>query len=153
MLHLVAQSGLTLCDPMGCSLSGSFVHRVLQQEYWSGSPCPPPGDLPNPGIKPRSPALQADSLPAEPQGSPRTLEWVAYPFFRGSSQPRNQTGVSYTAGWFFTCWATREPIYVHVFIQIKGLPVRESNYTKTQVWMWCCLHHVIFLTPITHIMF
>ena len=40
-------------------------------EYWSGSPFPSPGDLPNPGIKPRSPALQADSLPAEPQGKPK----------------------------------------------------------------------------------
>ena len=37
-------------------------------EYWSGWPFPSPGDLPNPGIKPRSPSLQADSLPAEPQG-------------------------------------------------------------------------------------
>ena len=37
-------------------------------EYWNGLPFPSPGDLPNPGIKPRSPALQADSLPAEPQG-------------------------------------------------------------------------------------
>ena len=36
-------------------------------EYWSGWPFPSPGDLPNPGIKPRSPALQEDSLPAEPQ--------------------------------------------------------------------------------------
>ena len=40
-------------------------------EYWSGQPFPPPGDLPNPGIEPRSPALQADSLPAEPQGKPK----------------------------------------------------------------------------------
>ena len=39
-------------------------------EYWSGSPFPSPGDLPNPGIKPRSPTLQADLLPAEPQGKP-----------------------------------------------------------------------------------
>ena len=39
-----------------------------RQEYWSGLPCPPPGDLPNPGIKPRSPALQVDSLPSEPPG-------------------------------------------------------------------------------------
>ena len=39
-----------------------------RQEYWYGLPCPPPGDLPNPGIKPRSPALQADSLPSEPPG-------------------------------------------------------------------------------------
>ena len=34
-----------------------------RQEYWSGLPCPPPGDLPYPGVKPGSPALQADSLP------------------------------------------------------------------------------------------
>ena len=37
-------------------------------EYWSGQLFPSPGDLPNPGIKPRYPALQVDSLPAEPQG-------------------------------------------------------------------------------------
>ena len=40
-------------------------------EYWSGQPFPSPGDLPNPGIKPRSPTLQLDSLPAEPQGKPK----------------------------------------------------------------------------------
>ena len=39
-------------------------------EYWSGQPFPSPGDLPNPGIEPRSPTLQADSLPVEPQGKP-----------------------------------------------------------------------------------
>ena len=39
-------------------------------EYWSGLPFPAPGDLPNPGIEPGSPALQADSLPAEPPGKP-----------------------------------------------------------------------------------
>ena len=40
-------------------------------EYWSGYPFPYPGDLPNPGIEPRSSTLQADSLPAEPQGKPK----------------------------------------------------------------------------------
>ena len=40
-------------------------------EYWSGEPFPSPGDLPDPGIKPGSPALQADSSPAEPQGKPK----------------------------------------------------------------------------------
>ena len=39
-----------------------------RQEYWSGLPYPPPGDLPNPGVEPRSPAFQVDSLPAETQG-------------------------------------------------------------------------------------
>ena len=42
-----------------------------RQEYWSGLPFPSPGDLPNPGIKPRSPALQADTLTSEPPGKPR----------------------------------------------------------------------------------
>ena len=42
-----------------------------RSEYWSAWPIPSPGDLPNPGIKPRSPTLQADSLPAEPQGKPK----------------------------------------------------------------------------------
>ena len=41
------------------------------KEYWSGLPCPPPGDLPNPAIEPRSPTLQADSLPSEPRGKPK----------------------------------------------------------------------------------
>ena len=41
-----------------------------REEYWSGFPFPSPGDLPNPGIEPRSPALQADALLSEPQGSP-----------------------------------------------------------------------------------
>ena len=44
--------------------------EISRQEYWSGLPFPFPGDLPNPEIKPRSPTLQADSLPSEPPGKP-----------------------------------------------------------------------------------
>ena len=65
-LSLVAQWCLTLCHPMDCSPSGSS-----RQEYWSGLPSPPPGDLPNPGIEPRSPTLQVDSLPSEPPVKPK----------------------------------------------------------------------------------
>ena len=43
--------------------------EFFRQEYWSGLLCPSPGDCPNPGIKPRSPTLQADSLPSEPSGT------------------------------------------------------------------------------------
>ena len=43
-------------------------HGLSRQEDWSGLPCPPPGDLPNPVIEPRSPALQEDSLLSEPPG-------------------------------------------------------------------------------------
>ena len=66
----VAQLCPTLCDPMDCNPQGSSVHGISQQEYWSGLPFPPPGDLPDPGIKPVSPGLQANSLPTEPRGSP-----------------------------------------------------------------------------------
>ena len=45
-----------------------------RQEYWSGVPLPSPGGLPNPGIEPRSPALQADALPSEPPGRPLDRE-------------------------------------------------------------------------------
>ena len=70
VLCLVSQSCPTLCDPMDCSPPGSCVHGILQARILEWLPCPTPGDLPNPGIKPRSPALQADSLPSEPPGKP-----------------------------------------------------------------------------------
>ena len=56
-------------QPHSCSPPGSSVQAI----YWSGLPCPPPGDLPNPGIKSRSFTLQADSLPAEPPWKPIDL--------------------------------------------------------------------------------
>ena len=48
----------------------------FRQEYWNGLPCLPPEDLLNPGIKPMSPALQADSLPTEPPGKPLKMETI-----------------------------------------------------------------------------
>ena len=73
-LCLVTQSCLTLCDPMNYSPARLFCPwRFFRQEYWSGLPCPPPGDLPNPEIKPRSPAVQVNSLPSEPPGNPNQL--------------------------------------------------------------------------------
>ena len=64
---------LTLCDPMDCTPPGSSAHEILQQEYCNGLPFPSPGDLANPGIKPGSPALQADSLPTESEGKPSII--------------------------------------------------------------------------------
>ena len=51
-----------------CSQPDASVRGFPRLEYWSGLPFLPSGDLPNPGIEPRSPALQADSLPLEPPG-------------------------------------------------------------------------------------
>ena len=67
---LVAQSCLTLCDPMDCSPPGSSLHGILQARIWSGLPFPSLGDLPDPGIEPGAPALQADALPTELLGKP-----------------------------------------------------------------------------------
>ena len=68
----VAQSCLTLCDPMDCSLAyqAPLSMDFSRKEYWNGLPFPSPEDHPDPGIKPGSPALEADSLPSEPPGKP-----------------------------------------------------------------------------------
>ena len=68
-----AQSCLTLCDPMDYSPPGSSVHGILQATIQSELPCPPPGDLPDPGIELAplmSPARQMGSLPLAPLGKP-----------------------------------------------------------------------------------
>ena len=59
--------------PWTVALQAPLSMGFSRQEYWSGLPCPPPGDLPNPGIQPRFPALQADSLPSVPPGKPKRL--------------------------------------------------------------------------------
>ena len=88
----VAQLCLTLCNPMDLSMEFS------RPEYWSGQPFPSPVDLPNPGIKPRPPALQVDSLPAEPPGKPKNTGVGGLSLLQQISRPRNRTGVSCTTG-------------------------------------------------------
>ena len=67
----VSQLCPTLSDPMDCSLPGSSIHGIFQAIVleWIAISFSR-GDLPNPGIEPRSPALQMDSLPDEPEGKP-----------------------------------------------------------------------------------
>ena len=75
----VAQPYLTLCNPIACSLPSSSVHGILQVrvlEWVANSFSKIPGDRPNPGIKPGSPALQADSLPTEPLEKPYTYTYT-----------------------------------------------------------------------------
>ena len=66
ILVKVAQLCPTLCNPMDYT-----VHGILQARILEWVPFPSPGDLPNPGTEPRSPALQEDSLPAESPGKPK----------------------------------------------------------------------------------
>ena len=73
----VAQSCVT---PWTVACQALLSMEFSRQKYLSRLPCPPPGDLPNSGIKPRSPTLQVDSLQFVPSGKPRILKWIAYPF-------------------------------------------------------------------------
>ena len=119
VLCLVAQSCLTLCDAVNCSPWGSSVrgdspgkktgvdcHAYLQRIF--------PTQGSNPGLSHCRWILHCLSH----QGSPRILEWVAYPFSRESSWPRNGTRVSYITGEFFTSWATREALSSYQFSSV-----------------------------------
>ena len=68
-----------------------------RQEYWSGSPFPSPGDLPDPGIEPKSPTLQADALTSEPPGKPdikkRWQEYTEELYKKDLHDPYNHDGV------------------------------------------------------------
>ena len=108
---LVAQSCLTLCDLMDCSLPGSSVHGNSPGKK-TGVGCHAflQGIFTTQGSNPGLSCIAGRFFfyHLSHQGSPQILEWVAYPFSRGSSWPRNQTGVPCIAGEFFASWATRE---------------------------------------------
>ena len=110
------QSCLTLCDPMDCSLPGSSVRGVLQARILEWVAMPSSKGSSQPRNRTYVSSTAGNSLPTEPPGrlcnpmdytvhgipQARILEWVAFLFFRGSSQPRDQTQVSHIAGGFFT---------------------------------------------------
>ena len=103
----VAQSCPTLSDPMNCSLPGSSVHGIFHARVLEWGAITFSMDYIVYGI------LQA-----------RILEWVAYPFSRGSSQPRNRTGVSCIEGRFFTIRATTVTTWYDIAICIPGKRAR-----------------------------
>ena len=100
---------------------GILQARILEWEY-------SPGDLPNPGIEPSIPYYRWILYQLSHKGSPRMLEWVAYPFSSGSSWPRNQIWAC-IAGGFFTNWAMREaPERIFQFLLVPVyLPKRRKG--------------------------
>ena len=109
VLCLVTQSCLTLLDPMNCSLPGFSVHGDYPGKN-TGVGCHAHlrGIFLTQGLNPCLLPCRQILYCLSHQGSPRILDWVAYPFSRGSSWPRNCTAVSCITGRFFTSWATRE---------------------------------------------
>ena len=120
VLCWVIQSRLTLCDPMNCSPPDSSVHGDSPGKN-TGVGCHAllQGIFPTQGSNPGLPHYRQILYHLSHQGSSEILEWVAYPFSRGTSRPRNWTRVSCISGRFFTSWATRE-ILLMLLIQWKA---------------------------------
>ena len=101
-----------------------------RQEHWSGLPCPPPGDLPNPGIKPRSLLLQVDSLPSELLEKPPNTGVGSLSFLQGIflTQESNQ-------GFLHFSWILYQLSY-------QGRPIREvlvSIWRESEIKLFCQL--------------
>ena len=107
VLCLVAHSCPTLCDPKDCSPPGSSVHGDSTGKNTEvGCHALLQGVFPTQGSNPGHLHCGQILHHLSHQGRPRILAWVAYPFSRGTSRPRNQTRVSWIVGGFFTSWAT-----------------------------------------------
>ena len=111
VLCLVTQSCPTLCDPVDCNPPGSFVHGDSPGKN-TGEGCHSllQGIFPTQGSNSGLPHCKWILYHLSHQGSPQTPEWVAYPFSRGPSRPRNQTEVSYITRELFTSRATRKAL-------------------------------------------
>ena len=119
VLCLVAQLCLTLWGPMDCSPPGSSVHGDSPGKN-AGMSCHAllQGIFPTEGLNPDVPHFRWIIYCLSHQGSPRILQWVAYPVSRRSSQPRNWAGVSCITRGFLTSWAPREARFWCVSYQI-----------------------------------
>ena len=89
MLLLNRFSHVQLCDPLPVAHQAPLSMEFSRQENWSELPCPPLGDLPNPGIKPRSPTLQTDSLPAEPTFRSQPIRLIFFCFINTDAMWEN----------------------------------------------------------------
>ena len=117
---------------MHCTPPAPLSMTFLRQEYWSGLPIPPPGDLPNPGIEPRSPSLQADSLPAELLSLHQTYSfywcWVLPRCWR---LPAAQRGGCRRLGWL---WQS-----LRIGQDCKSAASPDSSFHEQSLCMQCCL--------------
>ena len=107
--------------------------ELSRPEYYSGQPFPSPRDLPNPGIQPRSPPLQVDSLPAEPQGKPKNTGLGSWSLLQWIFPTQNWTRVSCMASRFLINWAIRSTItifFLNIFLR------HTSKYLMVMMLFW-----------------
>ena len=122
---LVTQLCPTLCNPIDCSLPDSSVHgNSTGKNTAVGCHAHLQGIFPTQGSKPDLPHCSQILYHLNHQGSPRILEWVAYPFSRGLSWPRNLTGIPHIERGCFTSWVTGE-VLNHLYFN-KNLNNRKK---------------------------
>ena len=127
---LVTQLCPTLCDPEDYSPLDSSVHRDSPGKNTGvGCHALPQGIFSTQESNPGLPHCRRILYCLSHRGSPRTLEWVAYPFSRGSSPPRNRTRVSCTAGGLFTSRATRAALPY-------GILQLNTSGVGSALWGW-----------------
>ena len=133
----------TLCAVLGLSVISNFLQPIYCSPPHSSDHRDSPGKntgvgchvllqgiFPTQGLNPGLPHCRQILYHLSYQGSPRILEWVAYPFSRESSWPRNQTGASCIVGRFFTSWATREAlVYLMILHKVMWFLSLFSQFT------------------------
>ena len=154
---LVAQSCPTLCYPL-VAFQVPLSMEFSRQEHWSGLPFPFPEDLPDPGIKPRSPTLKADSLPSEYQGN-LTVLFLKIIFFLSVQCKRLTVSTS-----FFFCATVAFPTaFIFVvsfdfvrtfdtpsFLCIRHHDLRRAGVPKGDLGLCLCFQNPGTLWPSCH---
>ena len=129
--------------------------EILQARILEWVACPPPGNLPNPGIEPMFPTVQVDSLPSEPPGKAKKTGVGSLSFLQGIFSTQESAGDSCLAEGFFTSWASRKARMHNYLPPKKGmgaewdcrcgwfphkpvnspvLPASQCNSTEKRVW-------------------
>ena len=153
---------------MDCSPPGSSAHEDSPGKNTEvGCLALLQGIFPTQGSNPGLPHCRWILYHLSHQGSPRILEWVAYPFSRGSSQPRDRTQVSCIARGFFTSWATRDPwsiptILLYFFVPFCMAPPSaptswhvfhmQELFQRLQTQQWTKLTKSVCVKLISHYM-
>ena len=132
-----------------CPTLQPYSMEFSRPEYWSGQPFPSPRDLPSPGIEPRSPALQVDSLLAEPQGKPNK-------YYSFSFRNKNTIGQYLEVIYQFDILATLNLIYCShqlyprtVTLQYIILFIYSIKFIKIfnfLAYLYVCLFYVPFIS-------
>ena len=137
-----AQSCPTLCDPIDCSPPGSSVHRILQARILEWVALPSPGDLPDPGVEPTSPALHVDSLPLRHlESRPQAMfcSHISHVFtYRLISFTWERRGHKFSNRMHWTY--PRIPKKAE-----KGFELKPLTQNLTMKWMWPILSRVRLL--------